>query len=303
MSTPKISIITICRNEEKRIEKTIESVFYQTYSNREHIVIDGGSDDTTLNILNRFKNSFSYFESTPDRGVYHAQNKGIQHAQGDYLLFLNGGDYFPRPNVLELMMNRAKTKADILYGDLVIDYGHGVLKLGNSPPKIRADFLFKSTLWHPVSLIRRELFEKYGYYDESYKICADYDFFLKVILVHNATTEHIPVAVTVFNTEGIGSQKKHEKLHREERRRAQNQHLSQKMIELIKFNLSLQKRYKFFFNSIHAKIYRSLKKIKFFRLIFRKLNKACEKSWFIFRKLSGKETAEKWMNLDSFKGH
>ena len=89
----KISIVTITLNNEETIEQTVKSILNQNYPNLEYIVIDGGSTDSTLNILNNYKNKFKYFKSSPDKGVYDAMNKGIAQATGDLIGFVNGGDF------------------------------------------------------------------------------------------------------------------------------------------------------------------------------------------------------------------
>lgn len=91
---PKVSIITVVYNGEKELENTILSVIRQTYDNLEYIIVDGGSTDNTINIIKKYANKISYWISEPDKGIYDAMNKGIDVANGEWLLFRNCGDYF-----------------------------------------------------------------------------------------------------------------------------------------------------------------------------------------------------------------
>lgn len=254
---PKVSIITICKNEKESIAKTIESVLNQTYKDFEYIVIDGVSDDGTLQIIEQYKSRLSQFVSEPDTGIYNAQNKGIRLARGEYLLFLNAGDYLFDSNVLQDFFTENYIES-ILYGDMKI-LDKGKIIDGYSPPTLDLYFMLKSTLWHPVSFIKKELFLKYSEYDESFKIVSDYEFFLRVICVHSVTTKHISRFVTCFNTDGIGSSVKFQDLHFQERERAQLKNFPKSVLKLFSdyryINESgLRVRFVFLYHEIVIKI-------------------------------------------------
>ena len=229
--TPKISVITICLNDLVGLKKTVESVLAQDYPSLEYIVIDGGSKDGCKEYLETIKGALYYFVSEPDSGIYNAQNKGAKKSSGQYCIFLNAGDYFYNSTVMSQLVKNGLNK-DIIYGNMLIDNGKGQLKQGTMPEKLTLDFMILHTLWHPVTLIRRELFEKYGFYREDLKIVSDYDFFLRTISIHRVSSQHVPIHVCVFNTEGIGSNPKHASLHHEERKKVQLQYFPLSAIEL-----------------------------------------------------------------------
>ena len=116
----KISVITVCRNSEETIERTLQSVACQTCKDFEYIVVDGVSTDSTLEIIDKYKSHISKFISEPDKGIYDAMNKGAKMAEGEYIVFLNADDVFIHENVLSLVAEKMKDKkADLFYGDLV----------------------------------------------------------------------------------------------------------------------------------------------------------------------------------------
>ena len=199
----KLSIITINYNNADGLQKTIKSVISQTFKNFEYIIIDGHSSDKSIDVIKENENYFAYWCSEKDRGIYDAQNKGIQKAKGDYLLFLNSGDCLENEKVLEKVF-ALTPKEDLLYGELIFDFGTHE-KLSNLPDKLTIEYLFRDNIWHPASFIKRILFEKYGNYDISYKICADYDFFFKVICIHNVSTLHLNFPISIYDTTGLSS--------------------------------------------------------------------------------------------------
>jgi glycosyltransferase involved in cell wall biosynthesis len=179
----KISIITVCYNAESCIEKAIQSVIDQTYKNFEYIVIDGQSTDQTLAIVNKYKGNISKIISEKDNGVFDAMNKGVNHSTGDIIYFLNSDDYFYDFNILEKIDQEflKSPSTDILNGKVVVDTG--IKKYDNSaftsPCKTKKD-LFTHGLCHQRVFVKRQLFEKYGLFNTKYKICADFDWLMRV---------------------------------------------------------------------------------------------------------------------------
>jgi glycosyltransferase involved in cell wall biosynthesis len=212
---PLISIITINYNNAPGLKKTIDSVASQTFKDIEYIVIDGGSTDGSADVT-RNANGISYWVSEKDNGIYDAQNKGARQAKGKYCLFLNSGDHLAEKDTLEKVIKAGLNK-DIVYGDLLIEEVNGKLSEGISPDKLDSYHFMVSTLWHPCTFIKRDLFEKYGYYKVNYKITADYEFFIRTILKNKVSYKHIDQFITVFNTGGIGSSDKHRELQEKER--------------------------------------------------------------------------------------
>ena len=208
MEVIKISIITINFNNCKGLVQTLDSVAQQTYNNYEHIIIDGASTDGSKSIIEQYKNKnphVTYWVSEKDEGIYNAMNKGITHAQGQYLLFLNSGDYI-EPNILEQAAT-SLTGTDIIYGNLyfISESGHKYLRIYPESP-LSAALLLSPTfcLPHPATFIRRELF-KDQLYNEQYKIISDWEFWIKSILFKNRSTKHINLNISNFHEGGISS--------------------------------------------------------------------------------------------------
>lgn len=211
-------------NNANGLEQTILSVRDQTWKDFEHIIIDGGSTDGSLGIIEKYRDGITYSVSEKDKGIYDAQNKGILNANGEYCLFLNSGDFLVNESVFEKIFSH-NLDTDIIYGDMLIDYGNGKIEYGKSPNRLTLFFLAYRVLWHCVTLIRRNLFSQYGLYDTSYKIVADVDFFLKVIGVGNVSSTYVPMAISQFNTSGFGSDPKNLPLLKKERRKSRAKHL------------------------------------------------------------------------------
>jgi glycosyltransferase involved in cell wall biosynthesis len=217
---PKLSVITICYNDREGLEKTMPSVLAQTFRDFEYIVIDGGSTDGSADYIRSHAGRLAFWISEKDKGIYNAQNKGWQHAQGEYCLFLNSGDYLADERVLQTIFE-TKPDADIIYGELKVDNGKDpYYTLGQPDPFTFEDMIY-STLFHPAAFIRRKLLEERNGYDESFRIVADYDFFLDMLFVKKCSSHYIPIPVAVFNTAGVGSDPANKEKHDAERRRSQ----------------------------------------------------------------------------------
>lgn len=221
----ELSIITINYNNVNGLKKTIDSVLEQTFSNIEFIIIDNVSNDGSVELVKTYGNRITKFVCEKDTGVYNAQNKGIAIAKGNYLLFLNSGDFLCDKNVLQNVFSQKPTE-DIVYGNMRINWGNNSVSNGFMPDKITKEQMYKDTLWHPVSFIKRSLFEKYGTYNENYKLVADYDFFFKTIIKENAITKHVNVFIAEFSTDGLSSAKISKEREQEERRKVQENYLT-----------------------------------------------------------------------------
>ncbi len=228
----KVSVITINHNNANGLEKTIKSVISQTYRDYEYIVIDGGSNDGSKEIIEKQTTKITYWISEKDKGIYNAMNKGIQQAKGTYCLFLNSGDTLVDNNVLDKVFSGNNTE-DILYGELIFDFGKENKKLEKLPDSITIEHLFKDNIWHPASFIKRQLFESIGLYNESYKIAADYDFFFHAIVVKKVSTKHLPFPISIYNTDGMSSKIDNLNKIEEERRLIHQTYLSKKEIDYL----------------------------------------------------------------------
>lgn len=200
---PILSIITVCYNEPNILE-TCASIAGQTFQDFEWIVIDGGSDVPTIRRLERYRHRMDVFISEADGGVYHAMNKGIRSARGEYLNFMNGGDAFYAPDVLEKVFGGARPRADILYGD-VCYIRDNQPHLFQFPDKIKVDWLSHHLINHQSSFIKKQLFDTYGPYDTTYAIAADCAKWLELIFKHKRSTKHVPVTVAKYYLTGISA--------------------------------------------------------------------------------------------------
>ncbi len=226
----KLSIITINYNNLPGLTVTIDSVLKQSYSNFEYIIIDGNSTDGSKELIEQYGTRFSYWVSEQDTGVYHAMNKGILKANGEYCLFLNSGDYLVHPEILHQLFT-LPFQEDIVYGDLLLEDETKNRTLSKQPSVLTFEHFISSTLWHPVSFIKKSLFVKYGLYNEALKIVADYDFFLKTIIVNQVSYKYIPLPISVYNIHGISSAKENEHIHLLERKKVLETYFPVSVIE------------------------------------------------------------------------
>lgn len=197
-----LSIITINYNGCDGLQKTIDSVISQTFRDFEWIVIDGGSTDGSRELIERYADHFSFWVSEPDKGVYNAMNKGIRIAKGDYLQFLNSGDWLYDESSLERCFSHPFT-SDIVYGDVLFVKNDGLLEKSCFPNPLTLRYFYRRSLGHNASFIKRELLQK-DMYDERFKIVSDWAFFLKQAL-ENRHFEYIDETVSCFDTNGISS--------------------------------------------------------------------------------------------------
>lgn len=181
----KISVITAVWNSEKTIKAAIDSVLSQTYKDIEYIIVDGASTDGTVEIVTSYGNRINKFISEKDNGIYDAMNKGIKLVTGDVICFLHSDDIYASSDILQEVANMFKSvDTDGIYGDLIYtpknntdmvlrywkgkDFDESLLPKGWMPA-------------HPALFLRREVYEKFGYFDTSFKIAADYDFILRIL--------------------------------------------------------------------------------------------------------------------------
>lgn len=199
----KVSIITVVFNNIQGIEKTILSVLSQKNKEWEYIVIDGNSTDGTVDIIKKYAHKIDYWISEPDKGIYEAMNKGIRKASGKYVMFLNSGDDFADDDTVNKILNSAEDY-DIVYNDLnIVMKNKSFIK--KYPPKLTFKYFTHDTISHPATLIKRELFNKIGFYDDSLKIVADWKWFLIALCKHNAKYKYTGIVAANFNFDGISS--------------------------------------------------------------------------------------------------
>ncbi len=197
----KLSVITICYNEPD-VEKTCESIVNQTYKDFEWIVIDGGSNEQTLSVLNKYRDKMVVFVSEKDEGIYNAMNKGIKLAKGEYLNFLNAGDMYFDNSSLETAAKHLE--ADIVYGNLEF-FNENKKFIQKFPDKIPYGWFVAGYLPHPATFIKKELFDKYGLYNEKNKIVSDWEKWIEFIDINHASYLHIPFVISSHNHQGVSS--------------------------------------------------------------------------------------------------
>lgn len=217
----RLSIITINRNNAVGLRKTMRSVLNQSHVDFEYIIIDGNSVDCSVKVINDFidrpqfvcaengeahmGNCLLRWLSEPDSGIYNAMNKGIRMANGEYLLFLNSGDYLVSPSVLEEVFHNECT-ADLLCARCrVSENGIVVWTSELVPDVITLGTLYWKGLMHQSTFIRRDLLLSMGLYDESFRWLADIQFWYKTLILGDATSQPIDVITSDYNHEGVSS--------------------------------------------------------------------------------------------------
>jgi glycosyltransferase involved in cell wall biosynthesis len=221
---PKLSIITVNKDNADGLKKTIESIKLQIRDDCELIIIDGGSCDISVDILTYNSQNINYWISEPDHGIYEAMNKGIRKANGEYLLFLNSGDCFNDGSIIEKFVGSNPVE-DIVAGDLIIKHieDSDRLEIKKSPETITLKYLISDYLPHSGTFIKRSLFNKVGLYNENNKIVSDWEFFLKAFLIHNASYRHLPFPVSIFKTDGISCKPENADLIKNEKLKVLNE--------------------------------------------------------------------------------
>lgn len=206
----KVSIITATYNSAKTIVDTILSVNRQDYNNIEHIIIDGGSKDSTLELIKNTPNRITKIVSEPDKGIYDAMNKGIALATGDIIGILNSDDFYASNNVISKVVKTFQTEnCDATYANL--EYvgekkTDKTIRYWKSEPYKKG--LFKKG-WqpaHPTFFVKRDIYNKYGLFNLKYKISADYEIMLRFIVINNIRVAYIPQILVKMRIGGASNQ-------------------------------------------------------------------------------------------------
>lgn len=197
-----LSIITINFNNKLGLKRTLISVANQTYNDFEYIVIDGGSTDGSVELIKEYEDKITYWISEPDRGIYHAMNKGIQKANGEYLFFLNSGDVFFDENTVKGFVN-ASSREDIVYGNVRIVYSEERKSIEKYPDKLSFLFFFQSGICHQCIFIKKNTFYKVGFFDENLLIVSDWKFLLLALFLYRLSYKHIDFVICDFFADGV----------------------------------------------------------------------------------------------------
>lgn len=211
----RLTIITINRNNAIGLEKTMRSVYSQASIDFEFVIVDGASDDESVNVIKKYTRLFKSrirWVSEPDKGIYNAMNKGIGMASGEYIQFLNSGDCLVSPNITQLMLDCLKLNdyPSILYGNMLKDMPNGRILKDRCFAGHDISFLgfYTGTLNHSPAYIRKDLFNKYGLYDESLKIVSDWKWYLQSIILGGEKPVYTDLNVTLFDMHGISETNK-----------------------------------------------------------------------------------------------
>lgn len=197
-----ISVITICLNAAEHIEQAIESVEAQTYHHIEYLVIDGGSTDGTLGVVERHEKRVDYLVSEPDGGLYNAMNKGIQAATGEVLFFLNADDRFCDAEVVGDLMSafREDPELEVVYGNALHDLPGGYRRWVQCSELTRRS-LAKQTISHQTIFSRRRVFEKTGGFNENYRVVSDLEWLIK-LSIKGVVSRHVDRDVSIVGVDG-----------------------------------------------------------------------------------------------------
>lgn len=193
----RYSIITVSCNDAQGLEQTIQSVIAQTYKNYEFIIIDGGSQDNSPDIIEKYASYIKYWVSEKDKGIYDGMNKGVLAAHGDYCIFMNSGDTFYNEEVLQ-HIEYACLQEDICCGDICYGQNHII----PNPENVTMRTFYKHSLFHQASFIRTSLFKNH-LYDEGLESAADWKWFVEVLVFENASYRHIPLVVARYAGGGL----------------------------------------------------------------------------------------------------
>lgn len=197
---PLITVVTVCYNSASMIEKTLRSVVEQNYLNKEYVVIDGASTDGTKKIVDRFIDSIDYFVSEPDNGIYHAMNKAVGVAKGEWIIFMNAGDVFVDNAVLEKVSYSLSATIDVLYGDILTSR-NTELVLKEAPSEIKS--MHRMPFCHQAVFTRTSLLRSFPF-DEKYKMSADFKLY-KQLNRENATFRRLPLPITIYDRTGLSN--------------------------------------------------------------------------------------------------
>lgn len=218
----KVSVITINLNNKTGLKRTFESVFSQDFPEIEYLVIDGGSTDGSREFIEEKSEKLNFWLSEKDSGVYEAMNKGIRNSSGEYLLFLNSGDYFSGSDSISKLLSDSQGE-DLVYGNILVQESDKSW-VKKYPETIDLKYFYFESLPHPACLISRRLFNQIGPYDTSLKIASDWKFFLLAVAKHKCSYKYVDREISTFCYDGISSNQANEKMLAGERKSTLKRH-------------------------------------------------------------------------------
>jgi glycosyltransferase involved in cell wall biosynthesis len=206
---PEVSIVTVCFNSSRTIRETIDSVLSQNHHPVQYIIVDGGSTDGTVELVQQYKQGISHFVSEPDRGIYDAMNKGIRLATGDIIGLLNSDDTYADSHVVtDLVTAMSAANADAVFADLVyVDQSdtRRVRRYYDSSRWRPRRFRFGWMPAHPTFFIKRKFYERHGLFSLDYRIAADFEMLVRLLYRGGATYTHVARPVVKMRTGGMST--------------------------------------------------------------------------------------------------
>lgn len=196
---PLISVVTVVFNGEKYLEQAINSVIMQSYDAVEYIIIDGASNDSTLDIIRKYNDKIDYWVSEPDKGISDAMNKGIKFATGEHVIFIHADDYLENNNCIKNAIKYLKFH-DIVLGDILFGKDHSYL----TPRGFNYWINFKTGVFHQAAFCRKQIFKEIGGFNTDLQVAMDYDFFLRAYR-YGYKARKIGFLISVMRDTGISS--------------------------------------------------------------------------------------------------
>lgn len=210
IAPPLVSVICAVFNGGATIEESIKSVINQTYSNIEYVIIDGGSKDNTLDIINKYEHKIAYFVSEPDKGIYDAMNKGIQAARGEWLFFLGCDDYVHDENVFHNIFKNTTLVSfnDIVYGDVLLQHANR---------RYDGEYNSQKVMWqnicHQSIFYNKSVFKKFGLFSLEFPMLADWEFNIRWFSDKQIRRKYVDLVITIYNECGSSGKTGDPKFH------------------------------------------------------------------------------------------
>ena len=232
----KFSIITVCKNAEPHLERSIKSVIDQSHQNFQYIIVDGKSTDLTLNIIEKYSSKIDTVISERDSGIYNAMNKALRYVKGDVVHFLNSDDRFFDNEIFHDIENEFKRdlNAEVIFGNVII-------KTNNMEKLIKYDridkkYFYKNTICHQALFVKKNLYDLIGRFDENYPIHADVDWLMKAYYKYNAKFHYFDRNICHYSSHGFSSNPIYAEKHKYDR-----QEISSKYFIEAKVKLSIKR--------------------------------------------------------------
>lgn len=205
----KVSIITVVYNNVSTIKDAIESVLSQSYHNIEYIVIDGASNDGTVELIQSYQNKIAHFISEKDSGIYDAMNKGLKLASGEIIGILNSDDFYLSNNIIEKVVeNFCAYNVDSVFADLIYVNSKNlnkVVRYYDSSYFTPSKFGYGWMPAHPTFFVKRDIYERYGYFKTDYKIAADYELLVRFLSKYQISYFYLKMPLVKMRLGGVST--------------------------------------------------------------------------------------------------